>query len=105
MLGFVVAAVTLVKGIVERTSIAYLILDIVENIVALIFTFFVIGVGNIGNLGLTSFNVVQGNLTANISLDIRFFLWVTMGIVGFRVVSSIVEFNEAKTETTTAPNG
>jgi hypothetical protein len=105
MLGFVIASVTLVKGIVERTSITYLILDVVENIVALIFTFFVIGIGNVGNLGLTDFSIVQGNLTANIALDIRVFLWVTIVIVGLRVVSSIVEFKEAKTETIAIPNG
>lgn len=105
MLGFIVAAITLVKGIFERTSITYLILDVLENIVSLIFTFFIIGVGNIGNLGFTSFRIVQGNLTANIILDIRFFLWVAMVVVGLRVVSSIVEFNEEKTEVTVAPKG
>lgn len=99
ILGIVIAAITLSKGIVKKTSITYLILDVVANTVALAFLLIVVGIGNVGNLGLTSFNIKQENASVNIILNLQIFIWITIGLVTLRVINSIVEFGEARAET------
>ncbi len=98
MLGLVVSALTLVKAIVAKTSIVYLIVDVSSNIVSFAFALLVVGVGNIGNLGYSSFSLKQARLTTEIVLDLRVFIWFTVAVVGLSVLQSIARFREAKAE-------
>jgi hypothetical protein len=98
MLGLVISAIALAKAIAERTSIAYLVLDISSNIVSLAFALLVVGVGNIGNLGYSSFSLNQGKVTTEIVLDLRVFIYLTIGVVTVSVLQSIVRFREARAE-------
>jgi len=98
ILGLVISAIALAKAIVENTSIAYLILDVSSNIIFLAFTLLVVGVGNIGNLGYSSFSLKQGKLTTEIMLDLRVFIYLTMGVVAVSVLQSVARFREARAE-------
>jgi len=40
-----------------------------------------VGVGNIGSLGYSSFKLTQGKVTMEILLDLRVFIWLTIGVV------------------------
>jgi membrane protease YdiL (CAAX protease family) len=96
MLGIVISAIALAKAIIETTSIAYLVLDVSINIVTIVFALLVVGVGNIGSLGLSSFSLKQGNVTTEITLDLRVFIWLTIATVLLSVTQSVARFREAR---------
>jgi hypothetical protein len=103
MLGLVISAIALAKAIAERTSIAYLILDVFSNIVSLAFALLVVGVGNIGSLGYSNFSLNQGKVTTEIVLDLRVFIYLTVGVVAISVLQSITRFREARAEAKQTP--
>ncbi len=100
LLGLVISAIALAKAITERTSIAYLILDISSNLVSLAFALLIVGVGNIGSLGYSSFKFTQGKVTTEILLDLRVFIWLTVGVVALSVLQAVAKFREARAEET-----
>ena len=56
------------------------------------------GVGNIGSLGYSSFKLTQGKVTMEILLDLRVFIWLTIGVVVLNVLQSLVRFREVRAE-------
>jgi hypothetical protein len=98
LLGLVISAIALAKAIVARTSLAYLILDVSSNIVSLVFALLVVGVGNVGSLGYSSFSLKQGKVTTEIALDLRIFIYLTVALVAVSVLQSIARFREERTE-------
>jgi uncharacterized membrane protein len=98
LLGLVVSAISLAKAITTSTSIVYLILDISSNLVSLAFAFLLVGIGNIGSLGYSSFKLTQGKVTTEILLDLRIFIWLTIGAVALNVLQSLVRFSEARAD-------
>jgi hypothetical protein len=97
-IGLIVTVIILIKGIVDPTSVTYLIVSLVSSGLSLIFTLIVLGVGNISNLGLTSFKVVANQVEAYIKLDLRVFIWIMMGVVLFQMAQTYFEWCEAKIE-------
>jgi bacteriorhodopsin len=98
MLGLIISAIALAKAIVEKTSIIYLILDVSSNIVFFTFALIVVGVGNIENLGYSSYSFNQGKVTTEIVLDLRVFIYLTLGVVMISVLQSIAKFRETRIE-------
>jgi hypothetical protein len=98
LLGLVVSAISLAKAITASTSIAYLILDVSSNLVSLVFALLIVGVGNIGSLGYSSFKLTQEKVTTEILLDLRVFIWLTIGVVALNVLQALVKFREASAE-------
>jgi hypothetical protein len=98
VLGLVISAIALAKAIAAKTSVYYLVLDISSNIVSLAFALLVVGVGNVSSLGYSSFKLTQGKLTTEIVLDLRVFIWITVGVVALSVFQSVANFREAKEE-------
>ena len=98
LLGLVVSAVSLAKAITASTSIAYLILDVSSNLVSLAFALLIVGVGTIGSFGNSSFKLTQGKVTTEILLDLRVFIWLTIGVVALNVLQALVKFREARAE-------
>ena len=98
IIGVVVTVIILIKGIVDPTSVTYLIVSLISSGLSLIFTLVVLGVGSISNLGLTSFKVVNNQVETYIKLDLRVFIWIMMGVVLFQMAQAYFEWREAKTE-------
>jgi len=97
-IGLIVTLIILIKGIVDPTSVTYLIVSLISSGLSLIFTLVVLGVGSISNLGLTSFKVVNNQVETYIKLDLRVFIWIMMGVVLFQMAQAYFEWREAKTE-------
>ena len=97
-IGLIVTLIILIKGIVDPTSVTYLIVSLISSGLSLIFTLVVLGVGSISNLGLTSFKVVNNQVETYIKLDLRVFIWIMMGVVLFQMAQAYFEWHEAKTE-------
>jgi uncharacterized membrane protein YuzA (DUF378 family) len=74
------------------------VLDASSNVVSLIFALMVVGVGNIGSLGYSSFTLKQGKVTTEIALDLRVFIYLTVGVVAVSVLQSVARFREARAE-------
>ena len=98
VLGLVVVALTLIKALVMKTSIVYLVVEISSNIASLVFALLVVGIGNIGNLGYSSLRLTQAKLTTEIILDLRIFIWLTIAIVTLSIFQSVAKYREAKNE-------
>ncbi len=96
MLGVVTAALTLVKGFVGKESLISLVVSVAQNLASLVFTVVLLGVGDIGSLGLTSFTVSIENTTSHIVMDLRVFIYFTILVVGLRVVHAYLEWSEAR---------
>ncbi len=104
MLGLVVSAMALVKSMISSTSITYLVLDVSLNAVTVAFALLVIGAGNIGSFGLSTFSLKQGKVAAEITIDLRIFIWLTLGTVILSIVQSVARFREARAKSTVKTN-
>jgi hypothetical protein len=100
IIGVITAALTLVKGFVGKASIISLLVSVAQNLASLVFTVVLLGVGDIGSLGLTSFTVSLENITSYIVMDLRAFIYFTVLVVGLRVVEAYLKWSEARAELT-----
>jgi hypothetical protein len=96
ILGVVTAALTLVKGFVGKASLISLVVSVAQNLASLVFTVVLLGVGDVGSLGLTSFTVSIENTTSHIVMDLRVFVYFTILLVGLRVVHAYLEWSEVR---------
>ncbi len=103
ILGGITAVITLVKGFVDKTSVAYLLASVVQNISALGFAVILLGAGDYASLGLTEFTVEMDGAVSQIVMDMRVFVYLTIGVVALRIIQSYLEWGEAKAEA--APPG
>ena len=103
ILGGVTALITLVKGFVDKTSVTYLAASVVQNVSALGFTVILLGVGDYMSLGLAEFTVDMEGASSFIQVDMRAFIYLTVGVVTLRIMQSVLEWNEARMEA--APPG
>ncbi len=103
ILGGITALITLVKGFVDKTSVVYLLASVVQNVSALAFTVILLGAGDYMSLGLTEFTVDVEGVVNQIVLDMRVFVYLTVGVVALRIIGSYLEWGEARVEA--APPG
>lgn len=98
ILGAVTAAMTLVKGFVSEASKVSLVISVAQNLASLVFTAMLLGIGNMGSLGITYFTVRVENTTSHIAMNLRVFIYFTVLIVGLRVVEAYLVWDEARIE-------
>ncbi len=103
MIGAVTAALTLVKGFVDETSVISLLVTIAQSLSSLMFTVILLGAGNIMSMGLTEFTIEQMGVTSIIRMDLRVFIYFTFGTIGLKVIQSYLEWTEARRDA--APPG
>lgn len=103
IIGAVTAALTLVKGFVDETSVIALLVTIGQNLSSLIFMVVLLGAGNIMSLGLTEFTFAEQGVTSFIRMDLRIFIYFTFGTIGLKVIQSFLEWTEVRKEA--APPG
>ncbi len=106
LIGGVIAALTLVKGFVEPSSVLYLLSSIAMNGMTLFFTVVTVSLGrfeDLGNLGLTTISIeVQGALNT-MTLDFRMFIWITVATVMLKIVEAFLEFSDARKQKSVVP--
>ena len=103
LIGGVTAALTLVKGFVDESSVISLLVSIAQNVSTIAFTVILLGAGNIASLGITEMNIEMEGLTSVIIMDLRVFIYFTLLTVALKVIKSYLEWNEARIES--APPG
>ncbi len=96
MIGALTAALTLVKGFVDETSIISLLVTIAQSLSSLMFTVILLGAGNIMSMGLTEFAIQEAGVTSLIRMDLRVFIYFTFGTIGLKVIQSYLEWTEAR---------
>jgi len=103
IIGVVTAALTLIKGFVDETSVISLLVTIGQNLSSLIFMVVLLGAGNILSMGLSEFSIEQQGVASLIRMDLRVFIYFTFGTIGLKVIQSFLEWTEARREA--APPG
>ena len=103
IIGVVTAALTLIKGFVDETSVISLLVTIGQNLSSLIFMVVLLGAGNIMKMGLTELTVSQQGVTSIIVMDLRVFIYFTFGTIGMKVIQSFLEWTEVRKDA--APSG
>lgn len=103
IIGALTAAMTLVGGLVSPTSVIALLIKMAQAGFSLVLIVIFLGVGNIMNLGLTQFDVALEGVQSNIILDLRIFVYISIGTILLKVVQVYLEWKEARVEA--APPG
>jgi hypothetical protein len=97
-IGVVMALITLLKGFVERTSVAYLILSAGSSIVTLMIIIQSVGLGDMQSMGVTTISLeVEGGVNTAV-IDMRLFVQLAIALVALQIVQSILEFRDARVE-------
>lgn len=96
IMGVGLSAIALASGLVEKTSPAYPVFSAVSNVGWLIFSLLIIGLGQIGTLGITklSFEVPGGVNT--VVFDMQLFVYIAVTAVGLKITHSVLEFLAAR---------
>jgi len=97
-IGVVMALITLLKGFVERTSVAYLILSAGSSIVTLMIIIQSVGLGDMQSMGVTTISLeVEGGVNTAV-IDMRLFVQLAIALVALQILQSILEFRDARVE-------
>ncbi len=98
VLGLVLTAITVGKALTVKSSVTYLILEISSILAGLAFALLIVGAGDIGNLGYSSLSLSKGKQSTEITLDLRVFIYFSLGTVALRILQSVARFREARAE-------
>lgn len=103
MIGVVTAVMTLVGGFVEPTSVIALLVKIAQAGFSLVLIIVFLGAGSIANLGYTTFDIAMEGVQSTIAMDLRVFVYISIGTILLKVIQVYLEWNEARIEA--APPG
>jgi hypothetical protein len=98
VLGLVLTALEVGRALAAKSSVGYLILDVSSIVAGLAFTLLIVGAGNIGSLGYSRLNLSEGRQATEITLDLRAFIYISLGTVALRITQSVLRFREARAE-------
>ena len=97
-IGVIMALITLLRGFVERTSVAYLILSAGSRIVTLMIIIQSVGLGDMQSMGVTTISLeVEGGVNTAV-IDMRLFVQLAIVLVALQILQSILEFRDARVE-------
>lgn len=103
IIGGLTAALTLVGGFVDPTSIISLLVKIAQAGFSLILIIMFLGAGDIMSLGLTQFDVVAEGIQNSITMDLRVFVYISIATILLKIIQVYLEWSEARIEA--APPG
>ncbi len=98
MIGVAMAGITLAQGFLRKSSPLYLVLSVASSAATLVFSFVLLGLGDIRSLGMNSVSVEIPNGTSSIVIDMRLFVRLSALAVVLKVVHTVLEFTEARRE-------
>jgi hypothetical protein len=103
IIGLITATLTLIIGFVNPATFLSLAVKMLQSGLSLIFIILFLGAGNITNLGYTTFDITMEGVQNTIVMDLRFFVYFSLGTILLRMVQIYLEWSEARIET--APAG
>ncbi len=103
IIGVATAALTLVGGFAKPTSIIALLVKMAQAGFSLILIIVFLGAGNIASLGYTEFRVAMQGVQNTITMDLRVFVYISIGTIFLKVLQVYLEWKEARVEA--APPG
>lgn len=103
IIGVATAALTLVGGFAKPTSIIALLVKMAQAGFSLILIIVFLGAGNIASLGYTEFRVAMQGVHSTITMDLRVFVYISIGTIFLKVLQVYLEWKEARVEA--APPG
>lgn len=103
IIGAATAVLTLVGGFADPTSIIALLVKMAQAGFSLILIIVFLGAGNIASLGYTEFKVAMQGVQSTITMDLRVFVYISIGTIFLKVLQVYLEWKEARVEA--APPG
>ncbi|TFH18992.1 hypothetical protein E4H04_01605 [Candidatus Bathyarchaeota archaeon] len=103
IIGAVTVGFTLVGGFVDPSSVIALVVKIAQAGSSLVFMVLLLGAGNIAGLGYTQFDIAMQGAQSSIAMDLRVFVYISIGTILLKVVQVYLEWNEARIQA--APPG
>ncbi len=103
LIGVAMAAIALVKGLVDESSPIHLGVSIVSKVFWLVFTFTVLGLGNLAGLGVTTFSIEMEEGVNTVVFDLSLFAYLAVATVLLKIVHSILEFRDARSKAARTP--
>ncbi|MBD3173414.1 hypothetical protein GF326_13195 [Candidatus Bathyarchaeota archaeon] len=103
IIGVATAVLTLVGGFADPTSIIALLVKMAQAGFSLILIIVFLGAGNIASLGYTEFKVAMQGVQSTIVMDLRVFVYISIGTIFLKVLQVYLEWKEARVEA--APPG
>jgi hypothetical protein len=103
IIGAVTVGFTLVGGFVDPSSVIALVVKIAQAGSSLVFMVLLLGAGNIAGLGYTQFDIAMQGAQSSIAMDLRVFVYISIGTILLKIVQVYLEWNEARIEA--APPG
>lgn len=98
LIGLVMAALALSKGFVDKASPVHLGISTISKVLWLVFIFIVMGLGRIGNLGVTKLTMEMEGAVITVVLDFQVFVYLTILTVLLKITYSFLEFRDARLE-------
>jgi hypothetical protein len=103
IIGALTAAMTLVGGFVDPTSIIALLVKIAQAGFSLVLIVVFLGAGDVMSLGLTQFDIAMEGVQSSIIMDLRIFVYVSIATILLKIVQVYLEWSEDRIEA--APPG
>lgn len=94
VIGVTMSAFIILRGSVEKVSRDGLALSIAYKVFWLMIVFFVLGLGNIENLGLAVLGGSGGTATNVVMFDLRLIAFLATVVVALMVTHSVIEYRE-----------
>lgn len=95
-IGVATAALTLIGGFVDPTSVIALIVKIAQAGFSLILIVAFLGAGDLANLGYTTFDIAMEGAHTSIAMDLRVFVYISIASVLLKILQAFLEWNEAR---------
>jgi len=103
IIGAFTAALTLIGGFVDQTSVVSLLVKLAQTGTSLLFVLLLLGAGNLSSLGYVQFEVDLGEVTSSVAMDLSAFVYISVGVILLKVIQIFLEWREARIEA--APAG
>lgn len=96
IIGVIVSILALAKGFVDKPSPLYPALSTASNVVWLVFSLLIMGLGQIETFGVTEFSFEIEGAVNTLVLDMGLFVYIAVITVGLKIIHSILEFLDAR---------
>jgi hypothetical protein len=97
IIGVAMAVLVILRGSTEKASRAGLGVSIAYKVFWFLVVLFILGLGNIENLGLAVLGGTSGGATNTVIFDFRLIAFLMAAIVALMIAHALIDYRESKT--------
>ncbi len=96
VIGVILSILVLLRGLVEKTSVRYLLLSTTWKIFWLFIVFFLLGFGYPETLGIAIIGGIAGAIENVVAFDFRLFTSLATVVVALMIIRSVLQFQDSQ---------